>query len=90
MMPLAAVAASVGVFLLLLAFALNLMGRLERSSLTYESLNVVGAALSCFAAVLISFWPFVVLEGCWVVVAGVAMADTLRSRSRVVLEQPHE
>ncbi len=86
----AGVAASIGVFLLLLAFATNLMGRLERGSLTYQSLNVIGAALSCYAAYLISFWPFVVLEGCWVVVAGVAMASNLRSRSRVVVGQPNE
>ena len=77
-MPLAGIAASVGVFLLLLGFALNLTGHLERSSLTYQLLNVVGAALSCIAAVLISFWPFVVLEGCWVIVAAAAMANRLR------------
>jgi hypothetical protein len=79
-MPIAGVAASIGVFLLLVAFALNLTGRLERRSLAYQSLNIVGAALSCVAAVLISFWPFVVLEGCWVIVAGVAMANRLRAR----------
>jgi hypothetical protein len=76
--PLAGIAASIGVFLLLLGFALNLTGRLERSSLSYQLLNVVGAALSCIAAVLISFWPFVVLEGCWLIVAGAAMANRLR------------
>lgn len=79
-MPWAGALASVGFFLLLLAFALNLAGRLERHSVTYQSLNVLGAALSCFAAVLIAFWPFVVLEGCWVLVAGVAIADHVRRR----------
>ena len=69
---------------------MNLTGRLERGSLAYQSLNVIGAALSCYAAFLISFWPFVVLEGCWVVVAGVAMANNLRSRTRVPVEQRHE
>jgi hypothetical protein len=87
---LAGVTASIGVLLLLLAFALNLMGRLERSSLAYQALNVIGAALSCYAAFLISFWPFVVLEGCWVVVAGIALANNLRSRSQVAVEQPNE
>ncbi len=79
-MPLAGIAASIGVFLLLLGFALNLAGRLERRSLVYQVLNVVGAGLSCFAAILISFWPFVVLEGCWVIVAGAAIANGLRTR----------
>ena len=89
-MTIAAVTASIGVFLLLLAFALNLAGKVERRSLTYQSLNVVGAALSCYAAVLIAFWPFVVLEGCWVIVAGVAMANRVRIRSRRIPEQAHE
>ena len=79
-MPVAVLTASVGVSLLLLGFALNLIGRLERQSLAYHALNVVGAGLSCFAAVLISFWPFVILEGCWLIVAGVAMANRLRTR----------
>lgn len=79
-MPVAVLTASVGVSLLLLAFALNLIGRLERQSLVYHALNVAGAGLSCFAALLISFWPFVVLEGCWLIVAGVAMANRLRTR----------
>jgi hypothetical protein len=86
----AAVTASIGVFLLLLAFALNLAGKVERRNLTYQSLNVVGAALSCYAAVLIAFWPFVILEGCWVIVAGVAMANRLRIRSRRIEERAHE
>ena len=89
-MTTAAVTASIGVFLLLLAFALNLAGKVERRSLSYQSLNVVGAALSCYAAVLIAFWPFVVLEGCWVIVAGVAMANRLRIKSRQVPEKAHE
>jgi phosphotransferase system glucose/maltose/N-acetylglucosamine-specific IIC component len=88
--PIAAITASIGVLLLLLAFALNLAGGLERRSLTYQALNVVGAALSCYAAVLIAFWPFVVLEGCWVAVAGVAMANRLRTRSRQIPGQAHE
>lgn len=77
-------AASIGVFLLLLAFALNLTGKLERRSLTYQSLNIIGAALSCLAAVLITFWPFVVLEGCWAVVACVAMLNGFRVKSRAM------
>ena len=69
----AGVAATAGVSLLLLAFSLNLAGRLERRSLAYQSMNVVGAGLSCYAAVLIAFWPFVALEGCWAAVAAVSV-----------------
>ena len=32
----------------------------------YILLNIIGSGLSCYASVLIRYWPFVVLEGCWV------------------------
>ncbi len=54
---------SAGVGLLLLAFALNLFGRLERRSRLYQAMNALGASLACAAAALIGFVPFVVLEG---------------------------
>jgi hypothetical protein len=64
---------SVGVALLLLGFFLNLFGYLSRHSRRYASLNFVGAALACWASLLIGFMPFVLLEGTWAVVAGVAL-----------------
>jgi hypothetical protein len=71
------VLASLGVLLLLAAFALNLAGLLERDALTYHLLNLVGAGLSAFASVLIGFIPFVVLEGLWTIIAGVAIIRDL-------------
>lgn len=56
---------SAGVFLLLLAFALNLVGRLAHESRAYQALNTVGAGLAAFASYRIGFWPFVVLEVTW-------------------------
>lgn len=64
---------SAGVTLLLVAFFLNLIKRLAQDSVAYTLLNLVGAALSCYASWLISFIPFVVLEGTWAVVAAVAL-----------------
>ena len=64
---------SVGVFLLLLAFALNLRGRLSAQARSYHLMNAVGAGLAAFASFVIGFWPFVVLEGTWMVVAVVAL-----------------
>ena len=58
---------TLGVTLLLLAFALNLAGRLRSDSLVYLLLNVVGAGLACLSSYLIRFWPFVVLEGVWMI-----------------------
>lgn len=82
MQLLAQLTASIGVLLLLLAFTLNLTGRLERTRVTYEFMNLLGAGLSCFAALLIGFIPFVVLEGCWAVIAAIAIFRRLTSRTR--------
>jgi hypothetical protein len=64
---------SVGVFLLLVAFFMNLIGALSASSLAYVCLNLFGAGLACYASWLLDFLPFVVLEGTWSVVAALAL-----------------
>ena len=64
---------SVGVALLLIAFLLNLAKRLGQDSWLYLGLNVVGAALAAYSSYLISFIPFVVLEGTWTVVTAIAI-----------------
>lgn len=56
---------SLGVSILLLAFALNLLKKLEANSKLYLVLNLLGATLACLSSVMIQFWPFVVLEGVW-------------------------
>ncbi len=65
--------ASGGVFLLLLAYFLNLIGLLENQSRVYHALNTVGAAVAAYASYRIGFFPFVVLEGTWCVVSLVAL-----------------
>jgi hypothetical protein len=68
---------SIGVSLLLLAFFLNLTGRLAREGRPYAVFNAVGGGLACASAWMIGFLPFVVLEGSW---ALVALAALLRPR----------
>jgi hypothetical protein len=58
-----------GVSLLLLAFLLILFKKIQVESVSYTLLNIVGAALCGVSAYLISFYPFVVLEGVWVLVS---------------------
>jgi hypothetical protein len=59
----------VGVALLLLAFLLNLFKLMRADGYLYVGLNLVGASLACYSSYLISFMPFVVLEGVWALVA---------------------
>jgi len=63
---------SVGVFILLLAFVLNLLNKLSRESLVYILMNVIGGALACFASYLIHYVPFIILEGVWTLVSVIA------------------
>ena len=70
--------ATVGVSLLLIAFALNLRGLLATRSPRYQGINAVGAALACLASAMIGFVPFVVLEAVWLAVALSALAGRLR------------
>jgi hypothetical protein len=68
---------SIGVALLLIAFFMNSFGMLASDSRSYQTMNVVGAAVSCYASYLIGFAPFVVLEATW---CAAAVAAMLRGR----------
>ncbi|MBX2808067.1 MAG: hypothetical protein KTR20_05490 [Cellvibrionaceae bacterium] len=69
---------SLGVGLLLLAYALNVSGRLRKDAVAYAGLNAVGAGLACLASLMIGFYPFVVLEGVWMLVSLWALATIRR------------
>jgi hypothetical protein len=61
--------ASVGVVILLIAFLLNLFKKIDTESKLYASMNFIGAGLCGYSSYLISFYPFVILEGIWAFVA---------------------
>ena len=69
-----------GVALLLIAFLLNLAKVLHSDGYPYTTLNFVGAGLACYSSYLISFLPFVVLEGVWAVVAAGAIVRKALAR----------
>ncbi len=69
----------VGVTLLLIAFFLNLFRLLQAESSAYLALNLAGAGLACASSYLIDFLPFVLLEGTWAIVAGVALMRRARA-----------
>lgn len=66
-----------GVSLLLLAFALNVFGALDRKSISYSLINVIGAGLAAYASWLISYLPFLVLESTWCLVSLIAIASAI-------------
>jgi len=77
-MSLSTLIGSFGVILLLIAFLLNLFKYLSQESRVYILLNIAGAALSCYASVLIHYYPFVILEAIWCLVAVAGLIRQLR------------
>lgn len=62
-----------GVFILLLAFFLNSFRFVKQTDKSYITLNLVGAAIACYASFIINYLPFVILEAVWAIVALVAL-----------------
>jgi hypothetical protein len=58
---------TIGVTLLLIAFALNITKKISPEMPTYLLLNIFGAGLAGVSSYMIQFWPFVVLESVWVI-----------------------
>jgi hypothetical protein len=78
-MSIADIIATIGISILLVAFILNSRKVISADKLGYNILNIVGAALCGYSAYLIRFYPFVVLETVW---ALVALTSVMRSVSR--------
>lgn len=62
-----------GVTILLLAYFLHLINKISQHGLWYMGLNFLGAGMACFAAVLLHYLPFIILEGAWTLVSLVAL-----------------
>jgi hypothetical protein len=68
-MKLSDIIASVGVTILLIGFFLNLNKKIASDGKLYASLNFIGAGMCGVSSYMISFYPFVILEGVWCAVA---------------------
>ena len=79
-MSYSSIVGSLGVMLLLAAYLLHLFRQIPQGKL-YILLNIIGAGLSCYASVLIHYWPFVILEGCWCLVSLAGLVSVLRPAS---------
>jgi len=75
--------ASAGVIILLIAFLLNLYKKMPAQSGAYKIMNMVGAGICCFSSYLIRFYPFVLLEGVWAIVALISLFNVPRGTSQV-------
>lgn len=58
-----------GVSLLLAAYFLSSFKLIKPNGVPYILLNCTGAGIACFAAVLLQYVPFIILEGAWFAIA---------------------
>lgn len=63
----------IGVFLILLAYILNVLGKVKPTDLTFILLNFFGAGLACFASILMKYLPFIILEAVWAFVSLISL-----------------
>lgn len=66
-----------GVALVLLAYYMNTVKMIPVNGKLFYVMNTVGAALACYASILISFWPFMILEGIWTLVSIYGLMRTM-------------
>ena len=74
---------SIGVALLLAAFALNLVDVIHRNQIAYLAMNFLGAGLATLASWMIDYMPFVLLEGTWCFVSAGALFSVLQSSKSI-------
>ena len=60
---------TIGVFQILLAYFLNVIGKISNKDLSFILLNLIGAGMACLASILLKYIPFIILEGAWTVVS---------------------
>ena len=59
---------AIGVGITLLAYFLNIFSMIKENGILFYMMNIVGAGIACYASVLISYTPFIILEGTWTII----------------------
>jgi hypothetical protein len=69
---------TIGVGVILIAYFLHTEKLIENNGKLYYVLNITGAALACYASLLLNYWPFVILEGTWTLVSIYGLMKTMK------------
>jgi len=60
---------TIGVGLILFAYFASTFNLISGKAKMFFVLNAIGSGLACYASYLIAYWPFVILEGTWMLVS---------------------
>jgi hypothetical protein len=71
---------TIGVALILIAYFLNTERLIPVNGKLFFVINIIGSTLACYASYLINYWPFVILEGTWMLVSIYGLMRAMRIR----------
>jgi hypothetical protein len=71
---------SIGVTFMLTGFLLNILDKLDNNNILYITLNFLGGTMACIASYMISYTPFIILEGTWSIISGWAIYDYIQKK----------
>lgn len=66
---------SIGVTMMLVAFLLNIVDKLDNDHIFYILLNFFGGVMACIASCLIAYTPFIILEATWSIISAWGIYD---------------
>jgi hypothetical protein len=72
---------AIGVGIILLAYFLNNFSFIKRNGNLYFLLNIIGAGIACYTSYLIQYIPFVILEGCWVIISIIGLFQNIKDQT---------
>lgn len=79
-MDLIHVIGGIGTIMVLAAYFLVSAGRIASASTTFQGLNLVGAALLAYYAVVLAAWASVALNAIWALIALIAVLRVVQRR----------
>jgi hypothetical protein len=77
---------TIGVAITLIAYFCMSFKWMSAHGRPFFLLNTIGALLTCFSSLLISYWPFFVLEGTWAIVS---MIGFIKAKDKNLLMKAH-
>ena len=75
---------TIGVGMILLAYFLNTFSFIPKEGKLFFVLNIIGAALACYASYLIQYLPFIVLEAVWTLVSAAGLLQLIAKKQKHV------
>lgn len=72
---------SIGVVLMVIAYYLNITDKLDDDDISYILLNLFGGVLAFIASYLISYYPFMILEGVWTLISVWGVYDYIKRKN---------